>query len=304
MTSRASASARDRSDDSSERVGSTHSFEGGLRVSSARRAAVSMAAALVMLAGALLLVLPLGGLIDALSGRPPVALATFRLTPGTWIAGAVGIALLIPASGSVQRLVFGAPARSLRSVEGRFRWSWAARSLLLVAPVFLLVVVMASGAEAPRAWQASHIPLAVIALLITPLQSAGEEWLFRGLIGRTLAAPLRRRRVSLAVSMVGSSVLFWLGHGATEPFSVAYYLIVGVSLWLTAEWTGGLEAGSVMHACANTFLVVPAILAGGLEGTTALHGPVLLGPAAVWLVMPALLRVLARRTGTATISGR
>jgi membrane protease YdiL (CAAX protease family) len=100
--------------------------------------------------------------------------------------------------------------------------------------------------------------IAVVVLLTTPLQAAGEEYLFRGYLLQAIGSLFRNRWVAI----VATATLFALAHGA-QNFPLffdrfAFGLIAG---WLVTR-TGGLEAGIALHIL-NNFLAFGLALSFG-----------------------------------------
>jgi membrane protease YdiL (CAAX protease family) len=91
--------------------------------------------------------------------------------------------------------------------------------------------------------------LALVVLLTTPLQAAGEEYVFRGYLLQAVGAVLRYKWVALLVT----STLFAVGHGVQNfPLFFDRFAFGLVAGWLVIR-TGGLEAGIAMHVL-NNFL--------------------------------------------------
>jgi hypothetical protein len=129
----------------------------------------------------------------------------------------------------------------------------------------------------------------VIVLLTTPLQAAGEEYAFRGLIGRGVGSWFASPLAALIVATVVSSVGFALVHFAADPWLNLYYFAFGAALCFLAWRTGGLEAGVLIHATNNVLFLLPTVLFGDpnsiFERGVGTGGPIVLAPVAiVWLV--------------------
>jgi hypothetical protein len=91
--------------------------------------------------------------------------------------------------------------------------------------------------------------LAVIVLLTTPLQAAGEEYVFRGYLMQALGSLLNNKWVALLVT----ATLFALAHGVQNfPLFFDRFMFGLIAGWLVVR-TGGLEAGIAMHIL-NNFL--------------------------------------------------
>lgn len=135
----------------------------------------------------------------------------------------------------------------LDSVDGRFRWGLFGRALLPVIAVLVLAGMLALALD-PRpvrlAEQAGWLTLVVV--LLVPVQAAGEEYVFRGLlpqvIGRWLRSPLWGVLLSVPLFVAGHDYNVW-GLLGTGGFAVgATYLV-----WRT----GGLEVAIGWHAVNN-----------------------------------------------------
>jgi membrane protease YdiL (CAAX protease family) len=103
--------------------------------------------------------------------------------------------------------------------------------------------------------------LLLVVLLTTPLQSAAEEYLFRGYLSQAIAGWIRAPRAGAVVAAVVTAALFSMAH-APPDFMIfldrfAFGLAASAVVWLT----GGLEAAIVLHAVNN---VIVFILAGSL----------------------------------------
>ena len=185
---------------------------------------------------------------DWLAGDSPVAL----------LIGNLSLAALIPAAWVAVALVHRDRIGWLSSVAGRLRWGLLARmSVLAVALVsvglgvsFLLpeeATAASQGPEPAFPGLGSFAALAAVILLTTPLQAAGEEYLFRGYLGQVLGAWVR----SPWFGGVVTSTLFALAHGQQDGWLFADRFLFGAVAWWLAVRTGGLEAPIALHAVNN-----------------------------------------------------
>jgi len=185
---------------------------------------------------------------DWLTGDSPVAL----------LIGNLSLAALIPAAWAAVALVHRDRIGWLSSVAGRLRWGLLIRmSLLAVALVgvglgvsFLLPEEAAAASQGPEPafpGLGSFVALASVILLTTPLQAAGEEYLFRGYLGQVLGAWVR----SPWFGGVVTSTLFALAHGQQDAWLFADRFLFGAVAWWLAVRTGGLEAPIALHAVNN-----------------------------------------------------
>ena len=101
----------------------------------------------------------------------------------------------------------------------------------------------------------------MVVVLTTPLQSAAEEYLFRGYLSQSIAGWVRAPRTGAMVAGVGhgGAVLRWrtAPGPADVPRPVRFRAGASAVVWLT----GGLEAAIVLHAVNNVLVFV---LAGAL----------------------------------------
>jgi membrane protease YdiL (CAAX protease family) len=157
--------------------------------------------------------------------------------------------------------------RWLASVMPKLRWKFLFACLGL-AVVALLAQVLVSqflpgGAQDVQAGQklnhftTTSAALALVVVLTTPLQAAGEEYVFRGYLLQAMGSLFGKW-----VAILTTATVFALAHGAQNvPLffdRFAFGLIAG---WLVTR-TGGLEAGIAMHVL-NNFLAFGFAIAFG-----------------------------------------
>ena len=193
--------------------------------------------------------------------------------------------------------------RWVSSVEGGLRWRWLLVSGL-VPLVALVVVLGGSWLLDPQAFgpgeQRDSLVLLVVVLATTPLQAAGEEYLFRGWLSQAVGSWFARAGLGALVAAAVSAVLFALAHGAQDPWLFADRLCFGLVASYLVWRTGGLETAIAFHALNNVLIFIPTVLSGGLdEALSTTSAPA--GPVLVDLVMFVLVAVvvsrLARRRG-------
>ncbi len=187
--------------------------------------------------------------VDAAVGRD----AGSAYSPLVHAAGIGAVALLIPWSMFIQRWLYGVKGASLHSVISRFRFDRFGRAILFSSPVFLGVVVLQYLDPLPQTtWTYSDV-LWMLAgtLLLVPLQAAGEEYGFRGLVFRVGGSWARGARAGLVVGIVVSSVAFMIVHLQADLVLNLWYLVFAVSTALITWRTGGIEVAVVLHALFN-----------------------------------------------------
>lgn len=189
-------------------------------------------------------------LIDAALSDPEMLFNS----PEGLVVGLGFVALMLPAALLAAR-VTGRPGM-LHSVAGRLRW----RLLLeAVVPAALLYVVAYTLFALATGSSLNPIPnaglLAVIALVLVPLQAAGEEYVFRGIIPQTVGRFLRAPIWGVIVAVP----LFLVGHenNALGLISIAVFAIGAAYL----VWrTGGLEVALAWHTVNNLVAFITTFL--------------------------------------------
>jgi membrane protease YdiL (CAAX protease family) len=236
------------------------------------------------------------------------------VTPSYLAATNLVWASAIPTACLVAWLVHRQHPRWLLSVAGRLRWRWFATCVALAALTLVLTVwvsaVLPSQGEGTvemsgtlNPWTSEVRDYLLIILLLTPLQAAGEEFVFRGYLTQavgSLGVRLSdRTRATLAV--VVPALLFGAAHGIGQDVPVffdrfAFGLVAGVLVQIT----GGLEAGIAMHVLNNFVAFGFALAYGDMTATLKVtHGswwsiPVTLTQSLVYL---ALCWSVSRRMG-------
>lgn len=164
-------------------------------------------------------------------------------------------------------------AHSLRigsssSVVGRLRWDLVRAYVPLALATLgvgigvqvLLALLVDGGADAAGPTR-SFLALLLVVVLTTPLQSAAEEYVFRGYLSQAIAAWVGRERAGAVVAALVTATLFSLAHVPGDFLlfldRFAFGLAASAVVWLT----GGLEAAIVLHAVNNVLVFV---LAGAL----------------------------------------
>ncbi|QIS41584.1 CPBP family intramembrane metalloprotease [Clavibacter capsici] len=250
--------------------------------------------------------------VEFLTGRldPSDETSLATMTPVILLATNLSLAALIPVSMLLQRWLFGVRMGAMSSIAGRFRWRWLGRVALVMVPVFLVYigVTFALDPTGDIRLDGEVIAFLVIILLTTPLQSAGEEYGFRGLVQRSVGSWFRSTRVALVVGALVSSSLFALAHLAEDPWLIAYYFVFGISATISARMTGGLEAPVLIHALNNTLLFLPTALLGqmseSMDRSAGSGGPFMLLPMVVVLGSALLTGWWARRHRVEAVAPR
>ena len=166
------------------------------------------------------------------------------------------------------RVLHGLRPRWLASVAPRIRWGWLAACFGLAIVALLLTVVV--GTLIPADAEGTQVggslndftsttrDFLLVIVLLTPLQAAGEKYVFRGYLTQAFGGLARSRWVAV----LAPALLFALAHGAQDPPIFFDRFAFGVVSGLLVILTGGLEAGIAMHVL-NNFLAFGVALAFG-----------------------------------------
>ncbi|NOJ77282.1 CPBP family intramembrane glutamic endopeptidase [Myxococcus xanthus] len=200
---------------------------------------------------------------DAAFRFDPVAGVVEGVPFPVFAVGMLSFAVVIAALALGVRAVHKRPFSSLLGQEGGFRvrpFLKAAAGAFGVLSVAAGVNVLMDRESFILNFDASRFFVALaLVLVLTPIQAAAEELLYRGWLMQGVYRLLPRPWVAVAVS----SLLFWAAHlpnpeaSGTPGWSAAYYLTVGILLaWVTLR-TGRLETAMGLHAGMNlcAFLV-------------------------------------------------
>jgi membrane protease YdiL (CAAX protease family) len=255
------------------------------------------------------LVMSIVGILIVLLGAALLGVP-FRLDPdngidaGEMLATNVGLALLIVAAAGLLRVVYRVPLRWLWSNRPGLRWRRLGTAVGVAAVVWSPFLVLgtigaAVSRTSPPGW--GVVWFLVVVLLTTPLQAAGEECLFRGVLLQSLGAT----RLPTWACCVASAAVFAVAHLQFAPALFADRLLLGIVLAFLAIRTGGLEAGIAIHAVKNIAVLIPAGLLSTVSDALDPHGvtwlplivdAVLLTLAVSWIL--ALASRSARRAQT------
>jgi membrane protease YdiL (CAAX protease family) len=184
----------------------------------------------------------------------------------------VALATFIPLAMVGSRALHGIAPRWLASVRPGIRW----RFLLacLGVSVVALIATLIVGALVPgqdgdvngsaNAFTSTTFHYVLVILFLTPLQAAGEEYLFRGYLTQAVGGMFHSTWVAVLVP----AFLFGLAHGLGQSVPVFFdRFAFGIVAGILVIRTGGLEAGIAMHVL-NNFLAYGAALAFGDMATT------------------------------------
>jgi uncharacterized protein len=207
-------------------------------------------------------------------------LGTFeKITPALLLVLNLSLAAMILVSWLTIRVVHRMRPRWLTSVAPKMRWKFffACVGLSAIALVAQLLVGLLLPGDDETAmgtlndFTTTSALLALVVLLTTPLQAAGEEYAFRGYLLQAIGsfwsfswAPAWLVRW---IAIVATATLFALAHGVQNfPLFFDRFMFGLIAGWLVT-YTGGLEAGIALHIL-NNFLAFGLALSFGDVGET------------------------------------
>jgi|GEM_PF-764926 len=201
-------------------------------------------------------------MIDMMTGRQTWEEAVGEIandggvTPMVFLGNNLSLALLIVIAIALTVLLIKQRPGWLASVTGRMRWGWMGTCFTIVLPIWMVYLSLDTWLQLQAgplglAPNRDTVVLAIGILVTTPLQCAGEEYAFRGLINRAAASFFTHQRVGLVVGAVLSSLVFMLAHAAADPWLNVFYFSFGLIACYVTWRTGGLEASIAMHIVNN-----------------------------------------------------
>lgn len=259
----------------------------------------------------------IAGAVDAATGRVPwsrfideLQHGTVAITPAIFTANNVSLVALVPTAILLAWAVTRQRPGYLSSVLGRLRWGWMVRCMAFILPLWLLLVALQYLASRTQPDMALHVsgdtwPLIIAIVLTTPLQCAGEEFAFRGIINRSVASWFANPWVGFAAGGLVNSGLFMLAHGAGDPWLNVFYFVFGaIGTWLVWR-TGGLEASIAVHVVNNLtaeWMLPFTDISGMFDRGVGTAGPAILVNAALPLLAVGIIEWRARREKIVRVS--
>jgi membrane protease YdiL (CAAX protease family) len=213
-----------------------------------------------------------GGNLTSLTSIPEVlAQVTDVSNPLSLVLLLGSVAIMLPLVPLAMLCAGLRPVGLRHSVAFRVRWRWM---LWCAIPALVITVLNTGLSFLPLLWGETLEPvpvdggtfalLAVLIVVLVPLQSAAEEYVFRGLIMQTLGAWVRSPWPGILVS----TLIFTVGHTQYEIWGLLSVGIMGLGFAIVVWRTGGLEAGIAFHVVNN--VVALLLLASGALGTTVM----------------------------------
>jgi membrane protease YdiL (CAAX protease family) len=225
------------------------------------------------------------------------------LGPAGFLYVNLSLIALIPTAGLSIWIAHRVRPRYLASVRGHIRWRWLLRCVVVVVPVWAVYLGLSVLDEPAASARPAHWGLLLLmVVLLTPLQAAGEEYLFRGWVMQNVGSWFRSPIVGLVAGLVVSVTVFSAAHGSPDIWVLGSLGVFALTAGLATWRTGGLEAGIVIHAVNNVGVFFMVILLGQWKSafvgadTTGVPSDVLIA-LLVHAVALALILWQAKKTG-------
>jgi membrane protease YdiL (CAAX protease family) len=191
------------------------------------------------------------------------------------------------------------------SVLGRLRWRLFPTYVRLALGTIGLAICLSLGlAVLAGGWEvtgptASYGWLVVVVLLTTPLQSAAEEYIFRGYLSQAVAGWVRAPVAGAVVAALITATLFSFAHLPPDIPTFVQRFVVGLAASAVVWLTGGLEAAIALHAVNNVviFVMAGALGADLTSAATANAGALWWDVALTFAALAAFVALVARSTG-------
>jgi membrane protease YdiL (CAAX protease family) len=240
-------------------------------------------------------------ILALLTGATPDLALTDLTDPAVLLITNASLIVAVPIVWACWAVAHGLRIGWSSSVLGRLRWRlvlpWTLRALptlglAAAATVFLPLAAAGARLSGP---DASVVGLLLVVLLTTPLQSAAEEYVFRGYLAQAIAGWIGHRTVGPVVAAVITAALFSAAHAPADWPTFLYRFAMGLALSAVVWLTGGLEAAIVLHAVNNVVLFVLAGVLGdsavstestaGVDGISMLLGVLGMAGYVAWVTV-------------------
>lgn len=211
------------------------------------------------------------------------------------------VIVMMPLAMLLTYLIFRQKPGTIWSIAGGIRWKWlgiCVGSMMLIHGGTLAVLSSVSG-EVKVTPRSDFWLVLVLIIILVPLQTATEEYVFRGWFMQMIGSWIPRPAVAYVVGAVAMVPVFAIMHGTTDPLllvDLACFAIFATYLvWLT----GGLEASISVHFANNFVLFIIDALSGGSHSSLATDnkgsvGSILLG-CVLYLIEGTVLTLIWKR---------
>lgn len=186
--------------------------------------------------------------INALTSGGYDGLNTYSLR-GLFSLFATGLSL--PAALIAIKIVRERPVTSYLYSRDKWNWNLFIYPLIITVAVLIIPSIYLIYAHGLKFENHFTILTLILTLLLTPLQTCGEELVFRGILMQGLGSWFKKPILAIILQ----SLIFVLMH----PYNFIGMMdifVFGILYGIVAWKTNGLEASMAMHTANNAFLFV------------------------------------------------
>ena len=207
-------------------------------------------------------------LVAVVTGITPDLALLDLVDPATLLVTNLSLILFVPAVWLAWTVAHGMRMGWSASVLARLRprllLPYTLMALVSLGPGILLAI--GAGALLDPGSVTGPVPdlgwLLLVVFLTTPLQSAAEEYLFRGYLSQGIAGWFRSHRAGAITAGILTAVVFSLAHAPPDFLTFLDRFVFALAASATVWLTGGLEAAIVLHAVNNVLVFLLAGLLG------------------------------------------
>ncbi|WP_157498838.1 CPBP family intramembrane glutamic endopeptidase [Geodermatophilus sp. Leaf369] len=202
------------------------------------------------------------------TGVVPEANLLDLVDPGVLLMTNLSLIVAIPIVWACWAVAHGMRPGWSSSVTGRLRWrlfrplTWRALLTLGVGVLVTIGISLTAESGTITGPDSSYVWLVLVVLLTTPLQSAAEEYVFRGYLTQALTAWIRSEKAGPVVAALVTATLFSAAHAPPDVLTFADRFAFGLAASWVTNLTGGLEAAIVLHAVNNVVVFLTIGLLG------------------------------------------
>jgi membrane protease YdiL (CAAX protease family) len=215
-------------------------------------------------------------LVAVVTGVTPDLALLDLIDPATLLVTNFSLILFIPCVWLAWAVAHGMRIGWSSSVLARLRWRLLLPYTLMALVTLGVGIGLSIGVGAALTGSVTGpVPglgwLLLVVFLTTPLQSAAEEYLFRGYLSQTIAGWFHAHRAGAVTAAVVTGAVFSLAHAPGDVWTFLDRFVFALAASATVWFTGGLEAAIVLHAVNNVLVFT---LAGALgEGVATAEVP-------------------------------
>jgi uncharacterized protein len=239
-------------------------------------------------------------LVAVVTGITPDLALLDLVDPATLLVTNLSLILFIPCVWLAWGVAHGMRIGWSSSVLARLRWRLIVPYTLMALVTLGVGIGLSVGLGAAVSDSVTGpVPslgwLLLVVFLTTPLQSAAEEYLFRGYASQMIAGWFRSAKLGALVAALVTSALFSLAHLPPDVPTFLDRFLFALAASATVWLTGGLEAAIVLHAVNNVLVFTLAgFLGDGITTTEVPAGTGMLYVLVTTVTMAAYVALVAR----------